>query len=137
MRFDCGGIDQHIRRRPACRSQSAEDIHPDTFGSPTYEPIVECLARAIDGGCVNPAAARLQHMDNATDHPTIIHPRLAACVNRKMWHDPRELPVIQPELISLHQWSPFGDLESDIQPRRNHEASVRSRDAGDAERSDR
>jgi hypothetical protein len=54
-----------------------------------------------------------------------------------MWHEPRELPVVQPELVTLHQWSPFRDLESENRPRRNLEASVRPRGTDGAERSKR
>jgi hypothetical protein len=38
--------------------------------------------------------------------------RLAARVGRKMRPQTRKLLVTQPEMISIHQRSPFGDLES-------------------------
>src|ERR1044071_600752 len=114
-----GGADQHVCRWAACTGQSMEDVHPYALGSPAHEAIVERLARAIDSGCIDPAAARLQDVDDALNPPPIIDTLLAARVGWQMRHQPRELPVTQPEILSLHPWSPFGDLESEIRPRRN------------------
>lgn len=38
--------------------------------------------------------------------------RFAARVGRKMRREPRKLSLAQPEIIAIHQRSPFGDLES-------------------------
>src|ERR1700722_4287499 len=77
-----------------------------------HEAIVERLARTVDTRRVDPAATGLQHMHDAADHPPIIDSRLATCIGRKMQLKPRELPFVQPEAVSIHQRSPFGDLES-------------------------
>ena len=52
-------------------------------------------------------------MHNAADDPAIIDARLAASVGRQMRHKPRELTIVQPEMISIYLRSPFGDLESE------------------------
>jgi hypothetical protein len=42
----------------------------------------------------------------------IVAPWLAAHIARQMRLKPRELFLAQPEMVSIHQRSPFGDLES-------------------------
>jgi len=106
------GVDQHLRRRTARRCQGVEDVHPDASGGPAHEPIVERLARTIDGRGVGPPSAGLQDMDDPADDAAIVDPWLASRIGRKMRLKPRELPLVQPKIISIHQRSPFGDLES-------------------------
>src|ERR1700729_3995654 len=112
MSLDCGGVDQHFRRWATGRCQCMKDVDPDALGRPAHEAIVERLARTVDARRVDPAATGLQHMHDAADHPAIIDPRFAARIGGKMRLKPRELPLVQPETVSIHQWSPFGDLES-------------------------
>src|ERR1051325_12229028 len=52
-------------------------------------------------------------MHNAADDPAIIDARFPASVGRQMRCKPRELMIVQPEMISIHCRSPFGDLESE------------------------
>ena len=61
-----------------------EYVDPDAFGRPAHEAIVKGLARAVDGGRIDPAPAGLQHMDDAADHAAVIDARFAACVVGKM-----------------------------------------------------
>lgn len=112
MSLDRRRVDQNLRWRPTGRRQRVEDVDPDALGRPAHEAIVERLARTVDGRRVNPAATGLQHMHDAADDPAIIHPRLAACIGGKMRLKPRELPLVQPETVSIHQPSPFGERES-------------------------
>ena len=51
-------------------------------------------------------------MHDPADHAAIINPRLAPRVSRKMRPKPFELLVVEPEIISIDQRSPFGDRES-------------------------
>ncbi len=101
MRLDRGAIDQHLRRRSASRGQGMEYIRPNPLGGPAHKPIIERLARTIDIRRIRPTAARLQDMDNPADHPTIIDPRLAACVVGKKWLQPRKL------LTTKQKYGPF------------------------------
>ncbi len=105
-------IDQHLRRRAARRGQSMEDRLPNAFGRPAHEAIVERLAWAIDGWRVNPAAAGFQHMNDPADDTAVVDPRFAARIAGEMRLKPRELSLVQPKTISIHERSPFGDLES-------------------------
>lgn len=95
-------IDEYLSRRAACACQGLEEIDPDALGGPTDIAIVERLARSIVGGSIDPPSARLQDMDDAADHPTVIDTRLAARVRRQMRCDPRELLLSQPEAIPIH-----------------------------------
>src|SRR6202049_1673117 len=112
-------VDQHLRRRAAGRCQGVEVVHPDTFGRPAHKTIVERLARTIDRRRIGPATAGLQHMHDPADHATIIDPGFAPGIARKMGLKPSELPFFQPKIISIHPWSPFGNLESRNAPAGN------------------
>jgi hypothetical protein len=112
MSLHCRTVDQHLRWRAASRSQGMKDALPNPFGRPAHEAIVERLAWAIDGRRIGPAAAGFEHMNNPADDAPIIHSRLAARISRQIRLKPRELSRAQPKTISIHRWSPFGDLES-------------------------
>src|SRR5947207_759979 len=107
VRFYRRGVDQHLSRWAAGTSQRMEDVEPYPFGPPAYEAVVQRFARAVDERRIRPAATGLQHMDNAADDPAIIHSRFPASVGRQMPCKPRELTVIQPEMISIHCRSPL------------------------------
>jgi len=112
MSLDRRGVDQHFRRRATGRCQGVEDVHPDAFGRPAHEAVVERLARAVDARCIGPTRTRLQHVNDAADDAPIVSSRLAARIRRKMWRQPSELRVVQPKVIPIHARSPLGDLES-------------------------
>ena len=112
MSLDRRRVDQHFHRWPASRCQRMKDVDPDAFGRPAHEAIVERLARTVDGRGVDPATTGLQHVHDSADDPAIIDPRFATCICGKMRLEPRELSFVQPETVSIHQWSPFGDFES-------------------------
>ena len=101
MRLHGGTVDQHLGRRPAHARQRMEQVNPDALGSPANEPVVKRLSWPVDGRRINPAPTRLQHVDDAADHPEVVHPRLAARVRGQVRRDLRELLVRQPELIHL------------------------------------
>jgi len=112
MSLDRRGVDQHFRGRAAGRCQGVEDVHPDAFGCPAHEAIVERLARAIDGRRIDPTRTGLQHVNDPADDAPVVSSRLAARIRRKMWSQPSELSVVQPKVIAIHSRSPLGDLES-------------------------
>ena len=113
MRFYRRGVDQHLSRWAAGRRKRMEDVEPYPFGRPAYEAVVKRLARAVDDRRIRPTATGLQHMHDAADDAAIIHSRFTASVGRQMRRKPRELTIVQPEMISIHCRSPFGDLESE------------------------
>ena len=87
-----------------------EELEPYSFGRPAHEAIVKRLAWAVEERRIRPAATGLQHMHNAADHPAIIDARLAASVGRQMRHKPRELTIVEPEMISIIEVPPSGTL---------------------------
>ena len=95
------GVDQHLGRWAAGSGQRMEDVEPYPFGRPAHEAVVKRLARPVEERRVRPAATGLQHMHNAADDPAIIDSRFAASVGRQMRHKPRELTIVQPEMISI------------------------------------
>ena len=102
MSFHRRRVDQHLRRWAPGGGQRMEDLEPYSFGRPAHEPIVKRLAWAVEERRVRPAATGLQHMHNAADHPAIIDARFPASVSRQMRCKPRELTIVQPEMISIH-----------------------------------
>ena len=112
MSLDRRAVDQQPRRRAARRRQSLEDARPDTFLGPAYEAVVERLAGPVGRRRVDPTPTGFQHVNDPADDAPVVHPRLAARVGRKMRLKPRKLSIAQPEMISIHRRSPFGDLES-------------------------
>ena len=119
MCFHRRGIDQNLRRRTSRRCQSAEDVRPNAFGCPAHKAVIERLMRAIDIRRIDPAPAGFQNMYDAADDTAIIDPWFAACIRRKMRLKPRKLCGVQPEIISNHYRSPFGDRESQNHRQRN------------------
>jgi hypothetical protein len=76
-------LGQARRRRPfqtaAAKSRAAA----------TYYSDCRSCVRAVRGGRILPAAANFQHVQNAADHPAVIHPRLARLPVRQVGFDPR------------------------------------------------
>jgi hypothetical protein len=66
----------------------AEQPLPYATLCPQYETIVDRRVRAIPRRTVAPAAAALQHMQDAADHSPVIHPVLTAHVRRKQRRNP-------------------------------------------------
>ncbi len=114
MSLDGGTVDQHLLRRATRCRQCMENGFPNTFSCPADEAVVERLARTIDRRSIDPAAAGFKNMNNPTDDTPVIYPGFAARVGRKMWLKSRKLSVTQPKIVSIHRWSPFGGLESQI-----------------------
>jgi len=89
-----------------------EDVGPDALRGPTHKAIVEGLSWAVDGRRVGPAAAGFQDVNDATDDAPVIDPRLTARVGRKKRFKACKLRLGKPEIVAIHDGSPFGDLES-------------------------
>ena len=96
VRLDLGAIEQEIGRRPARIGERPEDIMPDASGSPADIAIVKGLARAADGGRVNPASAGLQHMDDTADDASVTAPGHAPRLVGEPRTQPSELILGKP-----------------------------------------
>src|SRR5712664_2578501 len=55
---------------------------------PSHKAIVDCRRRTVLGWTIAPSTAALQYMQDAADHPAIIHPLLATHVTWKQRRDP-------------------------------------------------
>jgi hypothetical protein len=112
VRLGGGGIDglEVVIRRQA--SKCFEQIVPDLTPRPTVPAIVDGRVRAKHRRAIAPAAARLQDMNDATDHATIIDPTSARLILRQQWLDCCPLSITQPKL-ARHDPSPANtELES-------------------------
>lgn len=105
------GVNHHLGRW-AIRRQGMQDVLPHALGRPADEAVLERLARAVDRWSIRPMPARLQHMDDSSDHPEIVHARLASGVARKVRLKPLKLLHRQPELTVAHHTAPFQGVKS-------------------------
>ena len=99
MRLHGRGVDEHLGWRTACPRKRLEEVHPHALGGPADVPVVEGLVGSVEARRINPARARLEHMNDAADHSAIIDPRLASRDGGQVWLDPRKLLLCQPETI--------------------------------------
>lgn len=86
-------VDQKFGRRSTALRQRLEQARPDAFRSPALKPIVERLARAIRGRRILPPRAGQHDLNDAADHASLIHARLATRIGGQMRRNPRKLPV--------------------------------------------
>ena len=96
MRFDMGTVEHQFIRDCSCRCHFGEDPLPDATVSPTGIAIVNRLGRAVLGRDIAPARARLEDVENAADHASIIDARSARLVVRQMGFKTRPGVVRQP-----------------------------------------
>src|SRR6202012_1367199 len=104
VRLGGGGIDglEVVIRRQA--SKCFEQIVPDLTPRPTVPAIADGRVRAKHRRAIAPAAARLQDMNDATDHATIIEPTRATLILRQQWLDC--CPSITQQKLARHDPSP-------------------------------
>ena len=103
MGLDRRAVEKGLRRWGAGRSQRPEEVDPDALRRPPHEAVVRRLARTVDRRGIRPSPTRLQNMDDATDHVTVIDPRHAPRVRRKKTPQPCKLSLRQPKMIVIHQ----------------------------------
>jgi len=94
MRFNCGRVDEDLRRRAAGLSEHLENAGTHALLRPSDEAVVERHPRPEVRRGIHPSAPRFQHVHNAADHPPVVDPLLAARVRRQMRRDLRELPPV-------------------------------------------
>ena len=112
VRLDMRAVDQHFGGRATRRRQRLEHLAPDALGRPADIAVVERLGRAVDRRRILPPATRLQHVDDAADHPPVIDPQHPARLVRQQRLQPRPLPVAQPKLTRHLALLITGQLES-------------------------
>jgi hypothetical protein len=99
MDLDAGAVDEQPVRRVLGAGQGAEDVFPYPALGPAHEAVVERLLRTVDARAIGPPAATTQGVDDPAQHPTIIHPLLAAHVGRQQRLDPSPLRIRKPKEI--------------------------------------
>jgi len=83
-----------------------KDVRPNPLGRPAHEAIIERFARAVDRRRVRPTTAGLQHMNDAADHPPVIHPGHAPRVRGQKRLQARKLVFTEPEIVVRHASTP-------------------------------
>ena len=99
MDLDAGAVDEQPVRRVLGAGQGAENVFPYPALGPAHEAVVERLLRTVDARAIGPPAAATQGVDDPAQHPTIIHPLLAAHVGRQQRLDPSPLRIRKPKEI--------------------------------------
>jgi hypothetical protein len=80
-------VEKNLVRRAVGLRERLKQTDPHALGCPTHIAIVEGFPRTLFARRVDPAAARLQNVNDAADDATIVDPRLAARVSREMRFD--------------------------------------------------
>jgi len=119
MRFDVRGVDHLHVCRSSTPGQFPEQVLPKTPTRPAHEAVIDRRWRAIFGRTIAPAAAALENMHDAADHPAIVNPLNAAYIGRQMRFDPSPLLIAQPKQILAHDPNPL--------PKPNQDRIVRAR----------
>jgi hypothetical protein len=83
MRFHVRTVEQDLCWRAARSSERRKSILPNTLRPPAYEPIVERFMRPVVRRRIFPSTPRLQHLNDAADHPSIINPSNSTRIRRK------------------------------------------------------
>lgn len=97
------GVDRRRQRKHAPGNKGIKDAAPQLSARPAIEAVVDRRGRTVFGRAVLPAAAGLQHMQDAADDAPIIDPARARLVPWKVRFDRRPRLVVQPEKPAHHR----------------------------------
>ncbi len=75
--------DEEMRRRPAGRCERAEFVAPNALCRLSDATLIKRFAWTKDRRGIRPTLARRQHLNDATDHPTVVGLQHTALVVRK------------------------------------------------------
>src|SRR6218665_832298 len=103
MRLDVCAVDGKLMRDRAIGGHLLENAVPDVAACPAVISVVDCLCGAVFGRHIAPAAADLQHMENAGNDAPIIDAPSTWLVLWKMWLDCRPGTIRKPEKIAHHE----------------------------------
>jgi hypothetical protein len=102
----------HLRVAAIRSHQGFEQSLPKPAPGPPVEAIVDRRGRSIEGRTILPAAAHLEHVNDAADHPSIVNPTRARLIARQQRFDRRPLLLVKPEFVRHRQSSVVSELES-------------------------
>jgi hypothetical protein len=123
MCLDRGGVDRQSHAVLAAIGQGFENRSPTSAFGPAIEAIVDGCVGTIFARAIAPAAAALEHMDDAADNPSIIISFRTGQVRRKMRRNACPLLVIQPKQPCAHRKPPVSNRSA----RENQNALIRYR----------
>ncbi len=97
MGLDRTAVDLGRLGDPRFLGHGSEDAYPDTTTAPPVPVIVDHGWWPIGRRDVLPATAALEHVDNAGDHPPVVHPAGTGLVGRQVARDGAPGLVRQPK----------------------------------------
>lgn len=113
MRPNGRTVDHLLQNRAAGSRQCIEEPCPDTFPRPADKEIVEGFPSPADLRRIDPAAARLQRMNDVAGHPTIVDTGPCARIGRQGRLQLRKLLIVEPEDPDRYPQTPVLEFESD------------------------
>ncbi len=122
MSLDRCAVERQHKRVFAGLGESFKHSAPSLGLGPTIEAIVDRRVRPVFIGAITPAAAGLQHVDDAADDAAVIDTRRSLQSARQMRRDARPLLVTQPKQSSAHGFAP-----ESVRRSQNHSARFRYR----------
>jgi hypothetical protein len=102
----------HLRGATIRSHQGLEQSLPKPAPGPPVEAIVDRRRRTIEVRTIFPAAAHLEHVNDAADHPAIVDPTRARLIAWQQRFDRRPLLLVEPELVRHLRSSVVSELES-------------------------
>ena len=102
VRLDVRGIDHLHLARSSASGKLAKQPLPHATPRPTHEAIVDRCRWAVLRWAIAPPAAALQNVQDAADHPPVIHAIFTAYVRRQKRLDLLPLLVAQPKQGASH-----------------------------------
>lgn len=78
-------------------ASASKQPQPEPASGPAVEAVVDRRGRAVGVGAVAPSRARLEHVDDARNHPSVVHPPRPRLVLGKVRLNRRPLLVRQPK----------------------------------------
>src|SRR5437899_7144014 len=94
-------------------SKLPEQIFPDAAPRPAHKAIIDRCRRTILGRAIAPATAALEHMHDAADDATIVHPIDTPDIPRQVRFDPLPLLIAQPKQVPAHDPNPLPKTNQD------------------------
>ena len=102
MSLDRCAVEREHKRMLAGFGEGFKNSTPSPGLGPPIEAIVDRRIRPVFIGAITPAAARLQHVNDAADDAAVIAARRPLQSTRQMRRDARPLLVVQPKQSSAH-----------------------------------
>lgn len=98
VRAHPGAIDAELVGHLGLRHKLGKDARPDALPAPAIEAVLDRGGRAVDGGAVLPAAARLEDEDDPADDAAVVNAPCAGLVLRQERLYRRPSSIRQPKV---------------------------------------